>query len=122
MNRKVLIGLGVTAGVAQVVVGAVMYLAGVYFAPWNEDYGFVTLEAFRSAKAVLTAVDSGGPAELVRHGENGLVAEPTAEAVAGQLDALGRDKGLTERLGQAARRDADAHRWERAVEELLRDV
>ena len=24
----------------------------VYFAPWNEDYGFVTLEAFRSGKAV----------------------------------------------------------------------
>jgi hypothetical protein len=35
MNRKVLIGLGVTAGVAQVVVGAAMYLAGVYFAPWS---------------------------------------------------------------------------------------
>ena len=38
----------------------------VYFAPWNEDYGFVTLEAFRSGKAVITTTDSGGPAELVR--------------------------------------------------------
>jgi glycosyltransferase involved in cell wall biosynthesis len=93
----------------------------VYFAPWNEDYGFVTLEAFRSGKAVITAADSGGPAELVRHGENGLVAEPTPEGVAAQLDALGRDKGLAERLGQAGRRDAEAHGWERAVEELLRD-
>ena len=93
----------------------------VYFAPWNEDYGFVTLEAFRSGKAVLTATDSGGPAELVRHGENGFVSAPTAEAIAAQLDALGRDRGLAERLGQAARRDADAHRWERAVEELLRE-
>jgi len=35
MNRKILIGLGVTAGVAQVVAGVVMYLAGVYFAPWS---------------------------------------------------------------------------------------
>ena len=94
----------------------------VYFAPWNEDYGFVTLEAFRSGKAVVTAADSGGPAELVRHGENGLVAEPTAESVAAQIDALGADRGLAERLGQAARRDADAHRWERVVEELLRDA
>jgi glycosyltransferase involved in cell wall biosynthesis len=94
----------------------------VYFAPWNEDYGFVTLEAFRSGKAVLTATDSGGPAELVRHGENGLVSEPTAEAVAVELDALGRDRARAERLGQAARRDADAHCWERAVEELLRPV
>jgi len=94
----------------------------VYFAPWNEDYGFVTLEAFRSGKAVVTAADSGGPAELVRHGDNGLVAEPTAESVAAQIDALGADRGLAERLGQAARRDADAHRWERVVEELLRDA
>src|SRR5206468_2885266 len=94
----------------------------VYFAPWNEDYGFVTLEAFRSGKAVLTATDSGGPAELVRHGENGLVSAPTAEALATELDALGRDRGLAERLGEAARRDAEAFRWERAVEELLRPV
>jgi glycosyltransferase involved in cell wall biosynthesis len=94
----------------------------VYFAPWNEDYGFVTLEAFRSGKAVVTATDSGGPAELVRHGENGFVSAPTAEALAAELDALGRDRGLAERLGQAARRDAEAFRWERAVEELLRAV
>ena len=94
----------------------------VYFAPWNEDYGFVTLEAFRSGKAVVTATDSGGPAELVRHGENGMVSAPTAEALATELDALGRDGGLAERLGQAARRDAEAFRWERAVEELLRPV
>jgi glycosyltransferase involved in cell wall biosynthesis len=93
----------------------------VYFAPWNEDYGFVTLEAFRSGKAVVTAADSGGPAELVRHGENGFVSAPTAEALAAQLDALG-DRGLAERLGQAARRAAEAYRWERAVEELLRPV
>jgi hypothetical protein len=35
MNRKVLIGLGVTAGLVQVGAGVVMYLAGVYFAPWS---------------------------------------------------------------------------------------
>ena len=35
MNRKALIGIGVSAGVAQVVAGVAMYLAGVYFAPWS---------------------------------------------------------------------------------------
>jgi glycosyltransferase involved in cell wall biosynthesis len=90
----------------------------VFFAPWNEDYGFVTLEAFRSGKAVVTTVDSGGPAELVRHEENGLVGPPTPEAVAAHLDALGRDPGLAERLGQRALADSRAHTWERAVEVL----
>jgi glycosyltransferase involved in cell wall biosynthesis len=92
----------------------------VYFAPWNEDYGFVTLEAFSSGKAVVTAADSGGPAELVEHGRNGLVAAPTAEAVAEQLDLLARDRGQAERMGQAALLAAREHTWERAVEFLTR--
>jgi glycosyltransferase involved in cell wall biosynthesis len=92
----------------------------VYFAPWNEDYGFVTLEAFRSGKAVVTTTDSGGPAELVRHGENGLVGASTPEAVAAHLDALGQEAGLAERLGQAALASSREHTWERAVEFLTR--
>jgi len=93
----------------------------VYFAPWNEDYGFVTLEAFRSGKPVITTSDSGGPAELVRHGENGLVSGDAPEAIAAQLDALA-DRGLAERLGDAARRDAALHRWDRAIEVLTRPL
>lgn len=89
----------------------------VVFAPHNEDYGFVTLEAFRSGKAVVTALDSGGPAELVRHEENGLVAPPTPQAMAEQLDRLA-DRSLAERLGQSAQAAAAEHTWERAVRVL----
>jgi glycosyltransferase involved in cell wall biosynthesis len=94
----------------------------VFFAPWNEDYGFVTLEAFRSGKAVLTGADSGGPAELVRHGETGFVAAPTAEDVASHLDALAEDPALAERMGQAAREAAREHTWQNAIAELLRSA
>jgi glycosyltransferase involved in cell wall biosynthesis len=90
---------------------------GVYFAPWNEDYGFVTLESFRSGKAVVTAADSGGPAELVRHEENGLVAQSTPQAMAEQLDRLA-DRDLAERLGRSAEVAAREHTWDRAVEVL----
>jgi glycosyltransferase involved in cell wall biosynthesis len=90
---------------------------GVYFAPWNEDYGFVTLESFRSGKAVVTAADSGGPAEIVRHEHNGLVAEPTPQAMAEQLDRLA-DRDLAERLGRAAEVSSREHTWERAVKVL----
>ncbi len=92
----------------------------VFFAPWNEDYGFVTLEAFRSGKAVVTALDSGGPAELVRHDETGWVGEPTPESLAAHLDTIARDRGLCERLGQAALAASASHTWATAVEELLR--
>jgi glycosyltransferase involved in cell wall biosynthesis len=92
----------------------------VYFAPHDEDYGFVTLEAFRSAKAVLTAPDSGGPAELVRHGDNGWVAEATPAAMAAALDALAADRAQAERLGRQALAESKLHTWEQAVEALLR--
>ena len=52
------------------------------FPPLDEDYGFVTVEAFASRKAVITCRDSGGPAELVEDGVNGFVCEPTPEALA----------------------------------------
>ncbi len=93
----------------------------VYFAPWNEDYGFVTLESFRAGKAVLTARDSGGPAELVADGVNGLVAEPDPAAMAARLDALA-DPSLAERLGQRAAADASPHTWSAAVAELTSDL
>jgi glycosyltransferase involved in cell wall biosynthesis len=94
----------------------------VWFAPWNEDYGFVTLEAFRSAKAVITSPDSGGPAELVRAGENGLIAEPTAQAMAEALTSLSGDPARAEAMGRRALADAGAHTWQQAVAFLLRDA
>jgi glycosyltransferase involved in cell wall biosynthesis len=59
-----------------------------YYAPFNEDYGYVTVEAFLSRKPVVTTTDAGGPLEFVSAGETGLVAEPTPEAVAEAIDAL----------------------------------
>ena len=58
----------------------------VCFPPFEEDYGFVTVEAFASRKAVVTCRDSGGPAELVEDGVNGFVASRPRSA----RDALRR--------------------------------
>ena len=38
---------------------------------FDEDYGFVTVETFASAKPVITPTDSGGPTELVQDGVSG---------------------------------------------------
>jgi glycosyltransferase involved in cell wall biosynthesis len=91
----------------------------VYFAPRQEDYGFVTLEAFRSGKPVLTCTDSGGPAEIVEHERTGLVAEPTAESVAAALGRLAGETDLAPTLGVHAREEAARHRWGDVVERLL---
>ena len=91
----------------------------VFFAPWNEDYGFVTLEAFRSGKAVLTTHDSGGPSEIVEHEKTGFVSDPSHEALAAQIDRLADERSLAERMGEAARAEGQKHSWKRAVDHLV---
>ena len=43
------------------------------FPPFDEDYGYVTLEAFLARKPVVTTTDAGGPLEFVEDGVTGLV-------------------------------------------------
>ena len=91
----------------------------VCFTPLNEDYGFVTVEAFASRKGVVTCVDSGGPADLVRDGESGLVCEPTPEALARGLARVMDDVAFAERIGaRAAARGAEMT-WAAAVKRLV---
>jgi glycosyltransferase involved in cell wall biosynthesis len=91
----------------------------VCFLPRQEDYGFVTVEAFASRKAVVTCHDSGGPAELVRNGETGFVCDPDPHAVAGALGALAGDAALAGRLGDAAGERVRTMTWSAALARLL---
>jgi glycosyltransferase involved in cell wall biosynthesis len=92
---------------------------GVIFVPRSEDYGFVTVEAFASGKPVITATDSGGPLEFVRHGETGLVVAPEAAAIAEACARLMDGRGDAERMGQQGQREVAALTWPRTVQALL---
>lgn len=71
------------------------------------------LEAMASARAIVTA-DCGGMPELIDHGHSGLLAATDdAASFVSALAKLVEDRGLRERLGDAARR---------AVEERYTDV
>ena len=91
----------------------------VCFAPFDEDYGFVTAEAFASGKAVITCRDSGGPTELVTHEVSGLIANPTPSALAAAIVRLSEDRGLAERLGKNASARALAMSWADVVSRLV---
>jgi glycosyltransferase involved in cell wall biosynthesis len=92
----------------------------VVFPPFDEDYGFVTGEAFASGKAVITCADSGGPLELVRPGSNGWVTAPEPAALAGALAEAMDSPGLSERLGGQARADIARLSWADVVKKLVR--
>jgi glycosyltransferase involved in cell wall biosynthesis len=90
----------------------------VCFPPFEEDYGFVTAEAFASKKAVVTCRDSGGPAELVAHGVSGFVSEPTPQALAAALRQLMDDPSLAVRMGEAAFVAGAKLNWHDTVRQL----
>ncbi|MFL9903362.1 glycosyltransferase family 4 protein [Paraburkholderia fungorum] len=60
----------------------------VVFPAFDEDYGYITLEAMLSSKPVITCTDSGGPLEFVRNEDTGWIETPDAEALANRLDWL----------------------------------
>jgi glycosyltransferase involved in cell wall biosynthesis len=91
----------------------------VVYAPFDEDYGYVTLEAFLCAKPVITAADSGGTLEFVVHDENGFVCAPEPAAIGAALASLTADRARAARLGQAGLTRARQVTWDGVVERLL---
>lgn len=91
----------------------------VVFVPHDEDYGFVTVEAFAAAKAVITCTDSGGPLELVSHGHNGWVVAPSAAGLARAMTEAMESPSTAERLGQQGFKDIAALTWANVVQQLV---
>ena len=70
----------------------------VYYGPFDEDYGYVTLEGYAAHRPVVTLSDAGGPLEFVVEGETGLVTPPEPKAIAEAFDRLYVDRALAKRL------------------------
>jgi glycosyltransferase involved in cell wall biosynthesis len=90
----------------------------VYYAPHDEDYGLVTLEAFQSGKPVVTTTDAGGPLEFVFSGETGLIAEDDPEAIAEALERVVTDVPAAREMGRRARESVRDLRWDPVVDAL----
>jgi glycosyltransferase involved in cell wall biosynthesis len=91
----------------------------VVFPPFQEDYGYVTLEAFLARKPVVTCVDSGGPTEFVRDAINGFICEPSSEALADAVNRLAANRTLAASLGDAGYSVAAGVTWDGVIEQLL---
>ena len=95
---------------------------GVYYAPVDEDYGLVPYEAFLSEKPVITATDAGGPLDIVRDRETGLVVTPTVEEVARACTWLREHADDARTLGLAGRDVARAVTWDACIDRLLEPI
>ncbi len=91
----------------------------VVYTPFDEDYGYVTLEGFLCRKPIVTATDSGGPLEFVVDGENGHVVAPEPDAVAAAINALAADRRRAAALGEAGYERARRITWDGVIDRLV---
>lgn len=94
---------------------------GVFFGPYDEDYGFITLEAMLSSKPVITCTDSGGPLDFVVNNQTGFVVEPSPKEVSDAIDRLYDDRSHAKQLGDEGRRRYEAMNisWDAVISKLL---
>lgn len=91
----------------------------VVYPPFDEDFGYVTLEAGLARKPVVTASDSGGPLEFITDGVNGRVCLPAAEAIAAAVNTYASDRRLAASHGDAGWDRASRITWDGVVEKLV---
>jgi glycosyltransferase involved in cell wall biosynthesis len=94
----------------------------VIYAPFDEDFGYVTLEAFLARKPVVTAMDAGGPLEFVEDGVNGAVCRPDPSAIAEVIDYFHAHRSYAASLGDAGYERARTVTWDGVIEKLVGSV
>jgi glycosyltransferase involved in cell wall biosynthesis len=93
--------------------------SAVYYAPVDEDFGMVPFEAFLSAKPVLTTTDAGGPLEVVRDRETGLVVAPDARELARAAAYATANVDEAAAWGRAGKAVAERVTWDACINALL---
>jgi glycosyltransferase involved in cell wall biosynthesis len=94
----------------------------VPFVPWQEDYGFIAVEAMQCGKPVITTADSGGPCELVEDGVNGIVCEADPASLAAAMQRLADDWRLAESMGRQGIERAAQVTWQVVADALLSEA
>jgi glycosyltransferase involved in cell wall biosynthesis len=97
---------------------------GVCYLPFDEDYGYVTLEGMLSAKPLIVPNDGGGATEFIEHDQDGLVVDPAPDAIAGALDKLYSDRARARKMGERGREKLKAMNlsWEHVVAKITSAV
>jgi len=92
---------------------------GVIFPPYDEDFGYVTLEGFLAGKPVVTTTDAGGPNEFVIDGVNGRVTAPDPETIGAAMRDLHLNRDRARAFGAAGYERARGVTWSGVIEHLI---
>ncbi len=94
----------------------------VCYPPIDEDYGYITLEAFLSKKPILTCKDSGGVLEFARHEENGYIVDYDAEQMGECFQKLYNNKKRAYDMGAAGYERVKDISWDHVIDELTKTI
>lgn len=89
-----------------------------YF-PYDEDYGYITIEAMLHKKPVITTVDAGGPTEFVKDGWSGYVTSYDAKAIAAKIDFFAQHPEEARRQGENGYKLVKKITWKNVVEKMF---
>jgi glycosyltransferase involved in cell wall biosynthesis len=91
----------------------------VYYAPYDEDYGYVTIESFLSKKPIVTCEDSGGIMEFAEHDVNSKIAgTPDARAIADCVNRLYNDPATCKKFGEMGYSAVKDISWDDVINRL----
>ena len=91
----------------------------VVYPPYDEDFGYVTLEAFLARKPVITCTDSGGPNEFVVDGSQRLDLRAGCRGAGRRHHRRRRRPRRAARLGDAGHEVAAPITWDGVIEKLV---
>jgi len=100
-------------------VGLYAGAAAVVFPPYDEDFGYVTLEAFLARKPLVTTSDAGGPLEFVTDRVTGLVAAPDPEGLGAAMSSIVADAKRAASMGDAGYERVRGISWDDAIDTLI---
>ena len=86
---------------------------------WQERFGLVVREAMNAGVPVVASAVGGIP-EIVQHGRNGFLFEPTdGTALRSHVSRLACDRDLHRQLTSTCRAEADTCKFDRTVDSYL---
>jgi glycosyltransferase involved in cell wall biosynthesis len=94
----------------------------VPFVPLQEDYGLVTIESYRSGKPVITCIDSGEPASIVRNGVTGFICNPDPRDIAEKIDLYFQNPQKAREMGEKGKLATLNIRWDAVAGRLFESL
>lgn len=94
----------------------------VCFVPIDEDYGYITLEAFLSKKPIITCYDSGGVLEFAVEQENSFIVSPNPRELGERIRTLYDHPDMAKEMGEDGYQQVKDISWDHVIDELTKTI